>query len=78
MPDESLKKGVKPSVTTDIWSSRKGEAYISATLHTLDDALKMRTYSLGAVPFEDPHHMGENIAKVLSTIIEYTLNCTDF
>lgn len=37
-----------------------------------------KTYSLGAVPFEDPHHTGENIAKVLSNILQQTLNTKDF
>lgn len=78
MLDDSLKEGVKPSVTSDIWSSRKGEAYISATLHSMDAHLNMKTYSLGSVPFEEPHHTGENIAVVLTTILEKTLNATDF
>lgn len=38
----------------------------------------MKTYSLGAIPFNNPYHTGENICKVLSTILEKTLNASDF
>lgn len=69
---------MKPSITTDIWSSRKGEAYISATLHVLDPKFTSLTYSLGAVPFDDPSHTGDNIAKVLLSILERTLQLKDF
>ena len=69
---------MKPSITTDIWTSRKGEAYISATLHILDENYVAHTYSLGAVPFEDPSHTGENIAKVLLSIFQKTLGVGNF
>jgi hypothetical protein len=44
----------------------------------LDSNFNVKTYSLGAVPFDNPSHTGDNIAKVLLSILSNTLNIKDF
>ena len=55
-----------PSVTTDLWSNKTQQSFISFTLHFIDEAFQMHTRRLGAIPFE-----GEFINKVLFLIYTY-------
>ncbi|XP_052413836.1 E3 SUMO-protein ligase ZBED1-like [Carassius gibelio] len=47
--------------TTDLWSSRTTEPYISLTVHFIDKAFKMRSLCLQTAYFPS-EHSGENIA----------------
>lgn len=46
-----MAEGINPSVTSDIWSSKSGHAYMSFTIHYIDSNFCVKYDSLGAVPF---------------------------
>lgn len=61
--------GSKIHVSTDIWTSEEGTNYVAVVSHFLDERHKLQTALLDLLPLKGPHS-GENIAKVLSTVIE--------
>jgi hypothetical protein len=54
---KSMRLNVPPSVTTDIWSSKSQDSYLSFTLHLIQEDFTPVMYSLGTVPIVDqPSH----------------------
>ena len=53
---------IQPSITSDIWSSKQGYAFISFTMHIIDKEFKLLNHSLGAIPFNHPAHTAHAIA----------------
>ena len=56
------------SITTDLWTSNKQEAYISITAHWLDDELKMQ-HAILATPEMPEAHTGVNIASRIKQVL---------
>ena len=57
------------SLTTDIWTSIRMEAYMSVTIHFVTDDWKLERYVLATLPLEE-RHTGENIAKWILRVLE--------
>ena len=65
----------KYGITTDIWTSFSNDAYISLTLHFIDNSWELKSYTLATYPFPE-QHTGDNIVEKLKEVIkEY--NITD-
>ena len=63
----------KYGITTDIWTSFSNDAYISLTLHFIDDSWELKSYTLATYPFPE-QHTGDNIAEKLKEVIkEYNI-----
>jgi hypothetical protein len=59
----------KIHLSSDTWTSEEGTNYVAVVAHFLDEKNKLQTALLDLWPLKGPH-TGENIAKVLSTVIE--------
>ncbi|KNG45919.1 transposase-like protein [Stemphylium lycopersici] len=59
----------KIHISTDTWTSEEGTNYVAVVAHFLDEKHKLQTALLDLRPLKGPH-TGENIAKVLSMVIE--------
>ncbi|OAQ60845.1 transposase-like protein [Purpureocillium lilacinum] len=57
-------------LSADAWTSEEGTNYLAVVAHFLDEKYSLRTALLDLPPLRGPHS-GENIAKVLSAVIEY-------
>lgn len=57
------------SLTTDMWTSRAMEGYITATAHFIDESWTQRSLVLATAGFV-AHHTAENISKTLLEISE--------
>lgn len=57
------------SVTSDIWSSRAKEDYLSVVVHFIDDDWQMQKRVLG-LRLIDVSHTGENIAERIREVID--------
>ncbi|BAH93922.1 Os07g0469700 [Oryza sativa Japonica Group] len=57
------------SVTSDIWSSRAKEDYLSVVIHFIDDDWQMQKRVLG-LRLIDVSHTGENIAERIREVID--------
>ncbi len=55
-------------LTTDIWTSRAKHAYISLTIHYIDDAFQLQSHLLGTREFPESHN-AENINDELQEIV---------
>ena len=65
----------KYAITTDIWTSVSNDAYISLTLHFIDNSWELKSYTLVTYSFPE-QHTGDNIVEKLKEVInEY--NITD-
>ncbi|KAJ6438013.1 ATP-dependent DNA helicase pfh1 [Purpureocillium lavendulum] len=60
----------KIHLSADAWTSEEGTNYLAVVAHFLDEKYSLRTALLDLPPLKGPHS-GENIAKVLSAVIEY-------
>jgi hypothetical protein len=60
----------KIHISTDAWTSEEGTNYVAVVAHFLDEKHKLQTGLLDLRPLKGPHS-GENIAKVLSKVIEF-------
>jgi hypothetical protein len=60
----------KIHISTDAWTSEEGTNYLAVVAHFLDERCKLQTALLDLPPLKGPHS-GENIAKVLSTVIDF-------
>ena len=58
------------SLTSDIWSSRTNEAYISLIIHYLTDNFDMRNVTLRCAPFSNVRHTGIEIANIIRNYLE--------
>ncbi|KAH9382544.1 hypothetical protein HPB48_020356 [Haemaphysalis longicornis] len=56
------------SFTTDIWTSRANESYISLTCHYMDQTFKLGRYNLNTCPFPG-NHTSARIASVLEQLV---------
>ena len=66
----------KIHVSTDAWTSEEGTNYVGVVAHFLDEKHKLQTALLDLPPLKGTHS-GENIAKLLSTVIElYDISAT--
>ena len=64
----------KYSMTTDIWTSFANEAYISLTVHFIDDCWEMKSYTLATYSFPE-QHTGDNIVEKLKEVVsEYQID----
>ena len=65
------------AITTDIWTSRANDAYLSLTMHFVDSSWDMISCVLATAPFPE-HHTAVNIVdKVKQVVEEYNIdiNC---
>ena len=61
------------AVTTDIWTSRANDAYLSLTMHFVDSSWDMVSYVLATAPFPE-HHTAVNIVdKVKQVMVEFNV-----
>ncbi len=76
---EDVKKAVKKfcdasaAITTDLWTSRAMDSYISITVHFIDDLFRLHRWTPFCSPFAD-RHTGENIQEVVDMDIEVKLD----
>jgi hypothetical protein len=59
----------KIHISIDAWTSEEGTNYVAVVAHFLDEKHKLQTALLDLPPLKGPHS-GENIAKLLSTVID--------
>jgi len=57
------------SMTTDLWSSRKRDAFMALTIHYLTDTFEMKSFTLACTLFKG-NHTAENILGELRTAID--------
>lgn len=62
--------GRKMALTTDTWSACTNQAYLSATLHWIDDSWQMRQILLDLIPLHE-RHTGRNLAETLMKSIRF-------
>lgn len=74
---EALQKGERVAITTDGWTSRATQSYLTITAHTIDIEWEMKSFVLQTrVMFES--HTGQNIAAVLKEAVnEWKLGQAD-
>ncbi|CAG8457507.1 600_t:CDS:2 [Acaulospora morrowiae] len=58
----------KVALTTDIWTACTNQAYMSITLHWIDDNWQMHRILLDLIPLHE-RHTGTNLANIIDTII---------
>ncbi|CAB4444399.1 unnamed protein product [Rhizophagus irregularis] len=58
----------KVAITTDVWTACTNQAYMSVTLHWIDDEWKMNCILLDLVPLHE-RHTGATLANTMYTII---------
>ena len=73
MAKEKLKRilvenKTKYSLTTDIWTSFANNAYISLTIHFIDEYWEMKSYTLATYSFPE-QHTGDNIVEKLKEVL---------
>lgn len=66
---ESLRQASFVSLTTDGWTSRANQSYITITCHFIDDDWQMQSYVLQTRILEESH-TGANIAEVLCNALD--------
>ena len=57
------------AVATDIWTSRANDAYLSLTMHFVDNSWDMISCVLAIAPFPD-HHTAVNIVEKVKQVME--------
>ncbi|KAJ4943140.1 hypothetical protein JOQ06_005645 [Pogonophryne albipinna] len=73
---QSLKEAEGISITTDGWTSRATQSYITVTAHVMTSEWEMKSFVLQTRPLFTSH-TGLNIAEVLkSAVLEWGLNMT--
>ena len=83
MAKEKLKRilaenKTKYSLTTDIWTSFANDAYISLTIHFIDECWEMKSYTLATYSFPE-QHTGDNIVEKLKEVLsEYDIDATAY
>lgn len=65
------------ALTSDIWSSRTSEAYISLMVHYLTKSFTMKVITLRCAPFSNVRHTGAEIAKIIKESLEDAGMCLD-
>lgn len=65
-----LDDAVDITITTDIWTSRKTEGYLTLTAHFLSSSWDLRSVVLNTVRIRDSH-TGENIASEIRSVLEH-------
>ena len=60
----------KIHLSTDVWTSEEGTNYLAVVSHFLDERHRLQTALLDLPTLKGPHS-GENIAKVLSAVVEF-------
>lgn len=66
----NLEEAMSVSCTTDCWTSRSLESYITITAHIIDTQWKLKTFTLTTHEFEERHTAG-NIAEHLGNSFVY-------
>jgi hypothetical protein len=56
------------ALTTDMWTSRNNDAYMSLTCHFVDHSFTLRTFLVGMKPFEGAHTGDQNSIELDSII----------
>lgn len=70
---KSLLAGIPPSTSHDIWSTQQANAFMSFTIHSIDEKFKLHVRGLGSTPF-DGAHTADNIGNKLREMMMKTLN----
>ena len=52
---EKAENSTKCSLTADIWASFANDAYISVTVHFIDDCWKMKSYTMAMYSFPEQY-----------------------
>ena len=65
---DDLDKALSVALTTDGWTSRSTESYLTVTAHFIDDDRQMKDYVLQTRPLHESH-TGKNIADVLTAAV---------
>ena len=79
MAKEKLKRilaenKMKYSLTTDIWTSFANDAYISLTIHFINEYWEMKSYTLATYSFPE-QHTGDNMVEKLKEVLsEYDID----
>ena len=60
----------KIHLSVDIWTSSEGTNYVAVVAHWLDEKKKLRQALLDLPLLKGPHS-GENVASVISTVVDY-------
>ena len=55
------------AITTDMWTSKAMDGYITLTCHCIDENWKLRTFLPATAGFVE-HHTGKNIGKCLMDV----------
>ena len=63
------------SLTSDVWSSRTCEAYISLMVHYLTEDFDMKVVTLRCAPFSNVRHTGIEIANIIRNSLEDANMC---
>ena len=71
----TLASNVAPSLTSDIWSTCRGnsDSYLSCTMHIVTKDFKLQSHSLEALPLCDLPHNQESISKMWFLVCADTL-----
>lgn len=56
-------------LTTDMWTSRATQAFLTVTAHCIDEEWEIQAYTLDTVNVVEDH-TGDNISNVLTQIVE--------
>lgn len=68
--DEHMPKVPGASFTSDIWSSKSQNSYLSLTMHFIDGNWKLHNLTMGVTHLEDPSHTAAVICSKLEAMIE--------
>lgn len=63
------------SLTSDVWSSRTGEAYISLMVHYLTEDFDMKVVTLKCTPLSNVRYSGVEIAHIIKNSLEDANMC---
>lgn len=66
---EKLSKSTRVAITSDGWTSKAGQSYVTITCHKLDQAWNLTGYVLQTRLMEESH-TGKNIADVLTEAVQ--------
>jgi len=68
--DEHLEKIPGAAFTSDIWSSRGQNSYLSVTMHFIDNRWTLHNLVMGCRHLEQPSHTGDLIRQKVESVLE--------
>ena len=63
--------------STDMWTSRSNDSYISVTLHFINKNFELKKFVLACQPFSG-QHTAAALAKALDKVMQTDLSCARF